>query len=260
MSSTALVAPSSSFSLIGETVLITGGGSGLGFGMARCFVAAGARVVLVGRRRVELETARAGLGPQAFVLVGDVTKLATLPQLVDQAEALAGPITVLVNNAGNHLKKSAAETSDAEFATGIETHVFGAFALTREVGRRMIARRSGSILFMASMAAFMGMPLVAAYSAAKSAYLGLVRSLATEWGPHGVRVNAIAPGWIASPMLDQALAGDPARKAKILGRISLGGFGKPDHIGQAAVYLSSPAAEYVTGVILPIDGGAAESF
>jgi gluconate 5-dehydrogenase len=99
-----------------------------------------------------------------------------------------------------------------------------------------------------------------AYSAAKSAYLGIVRSLATEWGPHGVRVNAIAPGWIASPMLEQALAGDPGRKAKILGRISLGGFGAPEDIGRAVVYLSSPAAAYVTGVVLPVDGGAAESF
>jgi gluconate 5-dehydrogenase len=124
----------------------------------------------------------------------------------------------------------------------------------------MIARRSGSVLFISSMAALMGIPSVVAYSAAKSAYLGIVRSLATEWGPHGVRVNAIAPGWISSPMLEQALAGDPARKAKILGRISLGGFGAPEDIGHAVVYLSSPAAAYITGVVLPVDGGAAESF
>lgn len=252
--------PASPFNLTGQTVLITGGGSGLGLGMARCFVAAGARVVLVGRRRAELDAAAASLGSQAQFLVGDVTKLASLPTLVDSAETLAGPITVLVNNAGIHLKKPAVETSDAEFAAVIETHVYGAFALTREVGRRMIARRSGSILFTASMAAFIGMPSIVAYSAAKSAYLGLVRSLSTEWGPHRVRVNAIAPGWIASPMLDKALAGDPARQAKILGRIPLGGFGAPEHIGHAAVYLSSPAAEYVTGVVLPVDGGAAESF
>lgn len=249
----------SPFSVSGQTVLITGGGSGLGLGMARCFVRAGARVVLVGRRRAELDAACRELGAQALALAGDITALGRIPTLVDEAERLAGPITALVNNAGVHLKKPATETTDAEFASVIGTHVFGAFALTREVGCRMVARRAGSVLFTASMTTFIGMPLVVAYSAAKSAYMGLVRSLATEWGPHGVRVNAIAPGWIGSPMLEQALAGDPARKAKILGRISLGGFGKAEDVGHAAVYLTSPAASYVTGVVLPIDGGATAS-
>ena len=99
-----------------------------------------------------------------------------------------------------------------------------------------------------------------AYAAAKSAYMGIVRTLAVEWGPHGVRVNAIAPGWIGSAMLEKAMAGDPARKAKVLGRTPLGCFGDPDDIGWAAVYLCSPAAKFVTGVVLPVDGGAAESF
>ncbi|NDH55057.1 MAG: SDR family oxidoreductase, partial [Betaproteobacteria bacterium] len=177
-----------------------------------------------------------------------------------QAEKLAGPISILINNAGVHLKKPSAETSDAEFAAVLQTHVMGAFALTREAGRRMIERKSGSILFTASMASLFGIPLVVAYSAAKSAYVGMVRSLATEWGPQGVRVNAIAPGWIASPMLDKALSGDAARKAKILGRTPMAQFGEPDDIGWAAVYLCSPAAKFVTGVVLPVDGGAAIGF
>jgi gluconate 5-dehydrogenase len=248
------------FDLTGQTALITGGGTGLGFGMAQCLLAAGAKVVLVGRRGEELQKAGAALGPGAFVLVGDVTKLETAPTLVDQAEKLAGPVSLLINNAGVHLKKPAAETSDTEFATVMQTHVLGAFALTREAGRRMIERKTGCVLFTASMASLMGLPLVVAYSAAKSAYVGIVRSLATEWGPHGVRVNAIAPGWIASAMLDQALSGDPARKAKILGRTPLSKFGDPDDIGWAAVYLCSPAAKFVTGVVLPVDGGAAIGF
>lgn len=250
----------SAFDLSRETALITGGGTGLGFGMAKCFVAAGARVVLVGRRKEELEKASAMLGPSAFALRGDVTKLESVPELVDAAEKLAGPITVLVNNAGVHLKKSAIETSDAEFANVIQTHVFGAFALTREVSRRMIARKRGSILFTASMTSLMGIPLVVAYSAAKSAYIGMVRTLSSELGAGGVRVNAIAPGWIQSDMLEQALAGDPSRKAKILGRTPLNRFGEPEDVGWAAVYLCSPAAKFVTGVVLPIDGGAAEAF
>jgi len=250
----------SAFDLTGQTALITGGGTGLGFGMAQCCVASGAKVVLVGRRQQELDKARASLGKNAFALVGDVTQLETAPKIIDEAEKLAGPISILVNNAGVHLKKPATETSDAEFANVIQTHVFGAFALTREAGRRMVARKSGSILFTASMASLMGIPLIVAYSAAKSAYVGMVRALATEWGAHGVRVNAIAPGWIASDMLDKALSGDAARKAKILGRTPLNRFGEPADIGWAAVYLCSPAAKFVTGVVLPVDGGAAEAF
>ena len=250
----------SAFDLTGQTALITGGGTGLGLGMARCLVAAGAKAVLVGRRQVELDKAVAALGKNACALVGDVTRLESAPSLVEQAEKLVGPLTILINNAGVHLKKPATETSDAEFASVLQTHVFGAFALTREVGRRMIERRNGCVLFTASMASFMGLPQIVAYTTAKSAYLGLVRALAAEWGPHGVRVNAIAPGWIASNMLDQALRGDPARKVKILGRTPLARFGEPDDIGWAAVYLASPAAKFITGVVLPVDGGAAIGF
>src|SRR5271154_2886070 len=131
----------SAFDLTGQTALITGGGTGLGLGMARCLVASGAKVVLVGRRKEELEKACAEIGANAFPLVGDVTKLEPAPALVDKAEKLAGPISILINNAGVHLKKPSTETSDAEFARVIETHVFGAFALTREAGRRMVARK-----------------------------------------------------------------------------------------------------------------------
>jgi NAD(P)-dependent dehydrogenase (short-subunit alcohol dehydrogenase family) len=250
----------SAFNLKGEVALITGGGTGLGLGMARCFIASGARVVLVGRRKEELDKACAELGANAFALQGDVTKLETTPALVDAAEKLAGPISILVNNAGVHLKKPAIETSDVEFANVIQTHVFGAFALTREVGRRMVVRKHGSILFTASMASLMGIPLVVAYSAAKSAYVGMVRTLSVELGASGVRVNAIAPGWIRSDMMEKALSGDPARKAKILGRTPLNCFGEPEDIGWAAVYLCSPAAKFITGVVLPVDGGAAEAF
>ena len=248
------------FSLDGQTALITGGGTGLGLGIARCFITAGARVILVGRRELELTRACSTLRERAFSLQGDITKLERAPALVEAAEKIAGPVTILVNNAGVHLKKPAIDTSDAEFAAVLQTHLFGAFALTREIGKRMVTRRSGSVLFTASMASFIGMPWITAYSAAKSAYLGLVRSLAAEWGPAGVRVNALAPGWIASEMLDQALRSDELRRNRILSRTPLGRFGEPDDIGWAAVYLTSPAAKFVTGVVLPVDGGAMQGF
>jgi len=248
------------FDLTGQTALITGGGTGLGLGMARCLVAAGARVVLVGRRQEELSKACKALGKVACALAGDVARLEAAPELVDRAEKLAGPLSILVNNAGVHLKKPALDTTDAEFAGVVQTHLFGAFALTREAGRRLVHRRAGCVLFTASMASFIGIPQVVAYAAAKSAYLGLVRTLATEWGPHGVRVNAIAPGWIHSDMTDKAMRGDPARKAKVLSRTPLARFGDPEDVGWAAVYLCSPAAKFVTGTVLPVDGGLVGSF
>lgn len=248
------------FNLTGQTALITGGGTGLGFGMAKCLVAAGAKVVLVGRRQEELDKACSTLGQNAFALVGDVTKLETIPALVQQAEKLGGPLSILINNAGIHLKKDALNTGDAEFAAVMQTHVFGAFALTREVARGMVERRHGSILFTASMASLFGIPKVVAYAAAKSAHLGLVRTLAVELGERGVRVNALAPGWIHSDMSAKALDGDPARKAKILGRTPMNRLGDADDIGWAAVYLCSPAAKFITGVVLPVDGGISIGF
>jgi NAD(P)-dependent dehydrogenase (short-subunit alcohol dehydrogenase family) len=249
------------FKLTGQTAIITGGATGIGFGMARNFVAAGAKVVLVGRREDELKKAAAQLGPAAFYVRHDVTRFGEADKLVAEAARLTGaPLDILVNNAGIHLKKSATDTTPDEFLAVINTHVIGAHALTRAVLPGMIERRRGSILFTASMTSLIGMPKVVAYSAANSAYVGMVRSLATEVSVNNVRVNAIAPGWIESEMLHKALDGDPARRDKIIGRTPMARFGDPDDIGWAAVYLCSPAAKFITGVVLPVDGGASIGF
>jgi NAD(P)-dependent dehydrogenase (short-subunit alcohol dehydrogenase family) len=248
------------FSLEGETALITGGGGGLGFGIASCFVQAGARVVLVGRRRDALQRAATSLGAQAAFETHDVTELDRAGELLDRVTKRLGRISILVNNAGIHLKKSAIETSVDEFAGMLQTHVTAAFALTRAVLPQMVDNKHGSILFTASMAALFGVPKVVAYSAAKSAYLGMVRSLATEVSGSGVRVNAIAPGWIESDMLHAALSGDPGRSRKILDRTPMNRFGSAEDIGWAATYLCSPAAKFVTGIVLPVDGGVSIGF
>jgi len=249
------------FSLDGETALITGGGTGLGFGIATCMVAAGAKVVLAGRREEELAKAVAELGDAASYVVHDITLLDRAGDLASAAEtSAASPISILVNNAGIHIKKPAIETTPEEFQSVLTTHVCAAHALNRAILPGMIARGQGSILFTASMASLFGIPLVLAYSAAKSAYVGMTRALSTEVSPHGIRVNAIAPGWIESPMLLKAMAGDENRKNKILGRTPMGRFGQPQDIGWAAVYLTSPAARFVTGVVLPVDGGASIGF
>ena len=249
------------FSIEGETALITGGGTGLGFGIASCMAAAGARVVLVGRRESELRTACAEIGPSATCVPFDITRLAFASELIAQVEKVAeSPISILVNNAGIHVKKSAAETTSEEFQSVLTTHVCAAHALVRAALPGMLGRGHGSILFTASMASLFGIPGVVAYSAAKSAYVGMTRTLATEVSGRGVRVNAIAPGWIDSPMQRKALSGDQVRADKILKRTPMGRFGDPEDIGWAAVYLCSPAGRFVTGAVLPVDGGVSIGF
>jgi NAD(P)-dependent dehydrogenase (short-subunit alcohol dehydrogenase family) len=248
------------FSLEGEVALITGGGTGLGLGMARCFVAAGARVVLVGRREHVLKDAAQQLGDAATYEVHDVTQLDLAGAHVGKINKRVGPVSILVNNAGIHLKKAAMATTPEEFNAVLQTHVVAAFSLSRAVLPGMIERKHGSILFTASMTALFGMPLVVAYSAAKAAYLGMVHALAAEVSKDGVRVNAIAPGWIESEMLREALSGDPERSKKIISRTPMKSFGAVEDIGWAATYLCSPAAKFITGVVLPVDGGASIGF
>lgn len=248
------------FSLEGEVALITGGGSGLGLGMARAMHAAGAKVVLVGRRPDMIENAAAELGEGAYWEVADVTAFDTMPALVERVREKVGDISILANNAGHNFKKPAVDVSVEEFSGMLDTHVLAAHNLTRFVLPGMLAKRHGSILFTASMTSLIGMPGVIAYSAAKSAYVGMVRALSTEVAGQGVRVNAIAPGWIESAMLRKALDGDEARSSRILQRTPMQRFGEAEDIGLAAVYLCSPAAKFVTGVLLPVDGGASQGF
>jgi gluconate 5-dehydrogenase len=248
------------FSLRGETALITGGGSGLGFGIARCFHRAGARVVLIGRRENVLREACESLGERASYAVQDITDLHASEAMLESLVRECGPPSILVHNAGTHLKKSAVQTTTAEFEEVMRTHVTAAHNLTRLLLPEMVRRRHGSIVFIASMASFLSVPRVIAYAAAKSAYLGMVRTLAAEVSGDGVRVNAVAPGWIDAPMLHQALNGDPQRRAKILGRTPMARFGSTDDVGWAATFLCSPAANFITGTVLPVDGGACNGF
>ncbi len=249
------------FSLADERAIVTGGGSGLGAAIAECLLAAGARVVICGRRESVLQETCERLGEGASYVVHDISDLSKADQLVvAAARANRGPATILVNNAGIHFKKSSLDETTEDEQDMFDVHVFGAMALTRAVASGMIQRGSGSVIFITSMAALFGIPEVAAYSAAKSATLGLVRSLAVEWSPRGVRVNAIAPGWIETSMSHQALDNDPDRKQRILARTPMGRLGTPEDIGWAAVYLCSSQAKFVTGQQLVVDGGVSIGF
>jgi gluconate 5-dehydrogenase len=193
-------------------------------------------------------------------MVHDVTSKDGAGALIEKVREHFGPVGILVNNAGIHLKKDVLHTSAAEFQSVLDTHVLGALSVTQAVLPAMMERRSGAILFMASMTSLLGMPNVVAYSAAKSAFVGMVRALACELGEHNIRVNAVAPGWIETPMLRKALDGDGARAARILARTPMGRFGEASDIGNAALYLCSRAGGFVNGVVLPVDGGASMGF
>jgi gluconate 5-dehydrogenase len=192
--------------------------------------------------------------------VADITNPKAAEQAVDACKERLGGLNILVNNAGNHVKKPLMETSTDDMQSVLDVHVMAAFNLTRLSVPLIAAEEGGSILFIASMASYLSIPQIIGYSAAKSAVLGLVRGTAAEVGAQGIRVNAIAPGWITSAMTEKALNSDPQRKQKILSRTPLGGMGEAADIGWAATYLSSTAAGFVTGHILAVDGGAVNGF
>ena len=258
---TALLTPTPSvFSLEGKRALITGGGSGIGFDIARCMTLAGADVIVTGRREQPLIDAVDTLGPKANYVVNDVTVRAELDQLVDTIERQYGPIDILVNNAGINMKKPALDVTDEEFDRVVHTNLNAVFSLTRACATRMVERNSGVVIMISSMAAYYGIDRVAAYGASKSAVEGMVKILASEWSGKGVRVNAIAPGFIVTAMSKTAMGGDPDRFARAMRRTPMGTFGQPQDIGWAAVFLASEAARYITGASLPVDGGNSIGF
>ena len=248
------------FSLDGKVALITGAGSGLGFAMARCMASAGAKVILVGRRQDVLDKAAAEIGEAACAEAFDITCTDGVAGFVAHLEERFGRVDILVNNAGVHCKKPIEETSYADFQGVIDTHVMASFNLARALVPGMKQRREGAIIFIASMTAFIGMPNVVAYSTAKAGLTGMMRCLASELGGDGIRANAIAPGWIDTPMLHKAIDGDQPRIDKILCRTPAHTFGDPDDIGWAATYLASDAAKFVNGQVLAVDGGALIGF
>lgn len=248
------------FSLEGKLALVTGGGTGIGLGISKALVDAGARVVITGRRESILEEATSSMGSQANYRVNDLNERNKIPFLIEDIEKNIGPIDILVNNAGIHHKAWAQETTDSDFERILQTNLISVFSLTRECAHKMLQRKKGSIIMIGSMAGLFGIDRVVAYGVSKSALTGLVNLLVTEYSKDNVRVNAIAPGWIESNMFLKAIDQDPQRKKKIVDRIAMDHFGTTEDIGNAAVFLSSDAAKYITGTILPVDGGATVNF
>ncbi|MES2776864.1 MAG: SDR family oxidoreductase [Bacteroidota bacterium] len=245
---------------ISKLAIVTGGGSGLGFAIAQKFVENNITTIIAGRNVEKLNSAKEQLGDLCFALPCDISDLKSIPPFVENIITRFGRIDILVNNAGINLKKEFTEVTDEEFQGILTTNVTSVFVMSREVVKHMTQKKSGCIINISSMAAQYGIPKVIAYTASKTAIDGMTRAMAVELSPNGIRVNAIAPGFIYSPMTEKALNSDPERKAKVFGRTPMGTMGQPEDIGNAALYLASEAAKFVTGVVLPVDGGNSIGF
>ncbi|MEZ0072313.1 SDR family oxidoreductase [Planotetraspora sp. GP83] len=243
------------FSLEGKTALVTGSRTGIGRALAVGLARAGADLILHGHRD-DLEDAEAEVkaaGGKAHRWVLDLSDPFRVPGAA--AELLdAHQIDVLVNNAGIIRRGPALDQSYDDWRAVMDVNLDSVFQLTRVVGAPMVERGSGKVIMIASLLSFQGGLNVAGYTAAKHAVAGLTRSLAVEWAPSGVQVNAIAPGYIETNNTS-ALRDDPEREPAIRTRIPAGRWGTPEDIVGAAVFLASPASDYVNGHLLAVDGG-----
>jgi NAD(P)-dependent dehydrogenase (short-subunit alcohol dehydrogenase family) len=245
---------------LGDRVaLVTGAGSGIGAAIATELARAGATVVLVGRRASRLEQVSeviAANGGKALPLPWDIGSGDDAEELVAAAAALAGDdINVLVHAAGNQIRRPATEMTLADFDSVVGLHLRAAFALSRAVARPLIARqRPGSVLYVGSMtSARVGLRDTAAYGAAKSGLLGLMRTLAVEWAAHGVRVNTVAVGFVATEMT-RDIDATPARQA-LVSRAPIGRLATPEEIARVFTFLASDHASFITGECVTVDGG-----
>jgi len=247
---------STTIDLTGNIALVTGAGRGIGREIATTLAAAGCDVAIndfAGEEnceslKLEIET----MGRKAVVVMGDVGDEESVNGMIDYAETELGPLTILVNNAGITRDQVVMMMDAADFDSVIRTHLRGTFLLSKAAARRMFRRRNGCIVNMASVVGRHGNAGQANYAAAKAGIIGLTYSLAKELGARGVRVNAIAPGYIDTPMT-QALP-DEVKKA-IVDSTPLRSMGEAADVANAVLFLTSPLARYITGCVLPVDGG-----
>jgi 2-dehydro-3-deoxy-D-gluconate 5-dehydrogenase len=246
------------FDVTGRLAVVTGARRGIGRAMARALAEAGADVIGVSANLEEtgsdVEKDVTGAGRTFEAIRADFADPAAVRVLADDLARRERPVDILVNNAGTIRRAAAAEHSEDDWNLVLQVNLSAQFALAKAVGATMVRRGQGKIIFTASLLSFQGGITVPGYTAAKHGIAGLTKALANEWAAHGVNVNAIAPGYIATDNT-QALRGDPLRSGAILERIPAGRWGRAEDLAGATVFLASDAASYVHGTILPVDGG-----
>jgi 2-deoxy-D-gluconate 3-dehydrogenase len=246
------------FSLTGKVALVTGGSSGIGAAIAAAYAAAGARVAVTAHRAPaapqasNLAAGNAAAGP--LVIEAELAERDVPQRVVAAVEQALGPLDILVNCAGTIRRAPAAEYSEEDWNAVLAVNLDAVWRLSQAAGTAMLSRRSGKIVNIASLLSFQGGIRVPAYTASKHAVVGLTKALSNEWAAHGVNVNAIAPGYIATANT-QALRDDSTRNQQILDRIPAGRWGQADDMAGAAIFLASRASDYVHGHVLAVDGG-----
>ena len=246
------------FDLTGRLAVVTGARRGIGRAMARALAEAGADIIGVSASleptgsEIEKEVIAAGRTFEA--IQADLADPDTVATLGHDLATRTRPVDILVNNAGTIRRAPAAEHSTSDWDLVLQVNLTAQFTLTAAIGGAMVTRGQGKIIFTASLLSYQGGINVPGYTAAKHGIAGLTKALANEWAVHGVNVNAIAPGYIATDNT-QALQDDPERSAAILARIPAGRWGRAEDLAGATVFLASDAASYVHGTILPVDGG-----
>ena len=245
----------SQFSLTGKKALVTGSSKGIGASIAQALAQAGADIVLVGRTKDSLEATKSAIiniGRKVEIVLCDVSSADAIKEAFSDIAALK--VDILINNAGSISRAPAAEAQMEEWNRIIDTNLNSVFQISQACGRAMIAQGTGTIINIASLLSFQGGINVPAYTASKHGVAGVTKALANEWGSRGVTVNAIAPGYISTDNT-AALRADADRNASILARIPIGRWGNPEDIASVAVFLASPAARYINGEVLTVDGG-----
>lgn len=247
-----------SFSLEGRVAVVTGAGRGLGQAIAIALAEAGASLCVTGRSEVGLQETAAKieeLGRHCSVAAQDVVDLSTIDPVLERFRSIHGKIDILVNNAGMEKVSPSFDVDEALWDQIVSTNLKGAFFWSRAVGKVMAEQGAGgSILNMCSLTSYVGVPTAVPYGSSKSGLLGMTKALASEWAPHGIRVNALAPGYFRTAMTE-VFYEDESWQDKMLDKIPQRRFGQDSDVGGAAIFLCSDAAAYITGHCIPIDGG-----
>ena len=252
-------APRSPFDLTGRVAIVTGGNGGIGLGMAEGLAAAGARVAIVGRNAEKSAAAANQLaertGSKPLVVSADVALPEDIERTAREVIAGLGRIDILINNAGINIRKPPEQLTLEDWQTVLNVNLTSAFLLSKAVYPAMKEAGGGKIINIGSMTSIFGASFAAAYATSKGGIVQLTKSLALAWAPDHIQVNAILPGWFDTELTIRAREQIEGLHERVLARIPHGRWGKPADISGAAVWLSSPASDYVTGIAVPVDGG-----